>query len=469
MGSLLSLYPPVAPPGESTATQTEWNCPVCHSVLSDTAAVPCGHQSCLGCLLRHTASSPTCPLCDAPVLSARFSVQDRNDFLQCILIPPREPPGPGSWARRALFRLVYERPPGPPGPAEPAEPPRSPEAAEELPADLWAELLHGHEQLLEPVRPWLRQSLDAIYGPQWWEARQVESIALSTLCICGPDSAGLTHMLRGYLGDYTAPLIRGLIHATVHRCRDAWLRRRAQPAPEAQEEQQEQEEQEEGSPAASAGSSSPRAAPALGLAPDPAGLGLGSWPGQLDPALLPGALTRWDANGDWEKGRHRLAMGNAEGLGGNLPGGSGVTEEPQEETEGLGGSAVSSSRTVPRSWHPPAAGRIRTREALTVSSPEQGRARRHGHSRAAPPGRHGPGTRLPRALSARTHPAGLSQRTRSRDQRRAPPAPPGPCPVPSLPPSRRARARVVRGASLSRRPALIGCRAPRKRKWRRKR
>lgn len=236
MGSFLSLSLPSASLSVSKATQTEWNCPVCHSVQSDTAAVPCGHQCCLGCLLRHTATSATCPLCASPMLSARFSVQGRNDFLQCILSPPGVPLGPATWARKALFRLVYTRPSDPqaaPAPAEPAGAEAAgagPEAAEELPGDLWVELLHGHEHLLDPVRPWLRQSLDAIYGSQWWEARQVESIALSTLCICGPDRNGLTHMLQSYLGEYTAPLIQGLIHVTLHRCRDPWLRRRSQGA-----------------------------------------------------------------------------------------------------------------------------------------------------------------------------------------------------------------------------------------------
>ncbi|KAF4797013.1 hypothetical protein TURU_078180 [Turdus rufiventris] len=279
MGSLLSLSPPPAPPGPSKATQTEWNCPVCHTVHSDTTAVPCGHQFCLGCLLRHSASSPTCPQCGSPVLSAHFSVVSSNDFLQCILTPGGEVPEPHSWARRGLFHLVYTRPsslglglpePGLPeaGTREPAspEPPRT-EPVERFPADLWAELLHGHEQLLEPVRPWLRQSLDAIYGPQWWEARQVESIALSTLCICGPDREGLTHMLQGYLGEYTAPLIQGLIHVTVHRCRDAWLQGRAQAAIEDGEQSE--------SSAASAGHD-----PAL----HPAGSGLGDWTSDTEPA-----------------------------------------------------------------------------------------------------------------------------------------------------------------------------------------
>lgn len=275
MGSLLSFYIPSSPPSVSKATQTEWNCPVCHSVQSDTTAVPCGHQCCLGCLLRHTATSPTCPLCSSPVLSARFSVQGRNDFLQCILSSPGAPPGPASWARRALFRLVYTQPPDPQAAPAPAEPScAGTEAAEQLPADLWAELLHGHEHLLDPVRPWLRQSLDAIYGPQWWEARQVESIALSTLCICGPDREGLTHMLQCYLGEYTQALIRGLIHVTLHRCRDPWLQRRSQAAPEREDE----------SPAPSPGPSWAGGTPSPGLAANPAWPRLGDQPSQPEPA-----------------------------------------------------------------------------------------------------------------------------------------------------------------------------------------
>ncbi|KAL2294109.1 hypothetical protein Nmel_007830 [Mimus melanotis] len=233
--------------GHSRATQTEWNCPVCHAVHSDTAAVPCGHRFCLGCLLRHSATSATCPQCASPVLSARFSVVGSNDFLQCILTPGGAAPGPRSWARKALFHLVYTRPqPAPPPAAPPRPEPLCPEPTEGFPAELWAELLLGHEHLLDPVRPWLRQSLDAIYGPQWWEARQVESIALSTLCICGPDTDGLTRMLQGYLGEYTAPLIHGLIRVTVQHCRDAWLQWRSRAALQEEGEQRE-------SPTASAG------------------------------------------------------------------------------------------------------------------------------------------------------------------------------------------------------------------------
>ncbi|XP_048148392.1 uncharacterized protein LOC125320299 [Corvus hawaiiensis] len=274
MGSILSLPLPAAPQTAGKATQTEWNCPVCHSVQSDTDAVPCGHRFCLGCLLRHTATSPTCPLCASPLLSARFSVLGQNDFLQCILSPPGVPPGPAGWARRALFRLVHTRP-GPSAPAEAAC--AGPEAAGGFPADEWEELLHGQEQLLEPVRPWLRQSLDAIYGPQWWEARPVESIALSTLCICGPDREALTHMLRSYLGEYTAPLVHGLIHVTMHRCRNAWTPRRSPAA------RQEQEE----SPVASAGLSAPPGGtrgPSPSLAPGPAGPGGGDPPSAPEPA-----------------------------------------------------------------------------------------------------------------------------------------------------------------------------------------
>ncbi|RMC08078.1 hypothetical protein DUI87_15109 [Hirundo rustica rustica] len=274
-GELPVVVSPLAPPSVSEATQTERNCPMCHSVQSDTAAVPCGHHCCLGCLLRHTATSTTCPLCASPVLSARFSVHGRNDFLQCILSPPGAPPGPGSWARRALFRLVYTRASAPQAAPAAAEPTCSgPEAAEALPAGMWAELLLGHEHLLDPVRPWLRQSLDAIYGPRWWEARQVESIALSTLCICGPDRDGLTHMLRGYLGDYTAPLIHGLIQVTLHRCRDPWLQRRSQAAPEA----------EDVNLAAGAGPSWPGGALAPGLAADSAWPGRGNQPSEPEPA-----------------------------------------------------------------------------------------------------------------------------------------------------------------------------------------
>ncbi|XP_039237623.1 uncharacterized protein LOC120323331 [Pipra filicauda] len=222
MGPAPSRALPDPPRRASRATQTEWNCPVCHRVSCDSLAVPCGHAFCLGCLLRGTAADPACPRCRSPVIAARFSVLGDADFLQCILSPPGRSPG----ARRAQFRLVETCP----WPRCPRSPPAPAGPTRALPAELWAELLHGQEHLLDPVRPWLRHSLEAIHGPRWWEAREVESIALSALCIYGPDRDALAQILQNYLGEYTAPLVHGLVHVTLSQCGEAWQLHCSQPA-----------------------------------------------------------------------------------------------------------------------------------------------------------------------------------------------------------------------------------------------
>ena len=51
--------------------------------------------------------------------------------------------------------------------------------------EVWAALFRQHPEILDPVLPWLRQELRAIFGTQWWEAMAAENLILNTLCGCG--------------------------------------------------------------------------------------------------------------------------------------------------------------------------------------------------------------------------------------------------------------------------------------------
>ena len=83
--------------------------------------------------------------------------------------------------------------------------------------EVWAALFRQHPEILDPVLPWLRQELRAIFGTQWWEAMAAENLILNTLCNIGLDTEALTQLLRPALGDRAETLIQGLVDATVNR------------------------------------------------------------------------------------------------------------------------------------------------------------------------------------------------------------------------------------------------------------
>uniref|UniRef100_A0A8C3ERR0 Uncharacterized protein n=1 Tax=Corvus moneduloides TaxID=1196302 RepID=A0A8C3ERR0_CORMO len=46
------------------AMGTEWSCPICHDKQEGVAyVIPCGHEFCMGCILRWAEKKPECPLC----------------------------------------------------------------------------------------------------------------------------------------------------------------------------------------------------------------------------------------------------------------------------------------------------------------------------------------------------------------------------------------------------------------------
>ncbi|NWQ78529.1 TOPRS ligase, partial [Columbina picui] len=236
------------------ATEPEWSCPICQDARSDIAsAMPCQHQFCLGCILRWTERRPECPLCRRPIASIRFSEQDEGDYL--LFVVSDESPDASNQARTAPGSPAENSPqhPVPSPPSSPGEMPSpaeqgaaGPQAVGGLLPEVWAELFQRQEHLLDPVLPWLRQQLQAIYGSRWWLARTAESLMLHALCLSGLDGEAMVHMMQDFLEEHTGALVHGVISIIVSQCREEAQRLlRSQAAQE-----------EENSTAAGSGSSS---------------------------------------------------------------------------------------------------------------------------------------------------------------------------------------------------------------------
>ncbi|KAJ7396226.1 hypothetical protein BTVI_147033 [Pitangus sulphuratus] len=225
MGSIFSLLShPKLQEGTDKATETEWNCPICRDTRDDLAYVmPCLHQFCLGCIMRWAEMQIVCPLCRELIESVRFSVQT-DSYIDCVFTAPEDA---SSWAGITLGQLVRNNPYH--FAASPSRSPRGILPAAEpggagtepvggLLPRVWAELFRRDEHLLDPVVPWLRQELEAIYGTRWWMARIAESIILHAVSICGPVANVLVQVLQDFLEEHTEHLIHGTISIIVDQC-----------------------------------------------------------------------------------------------------------------------------------------------------------------------------------------------------------------------------------------------------------
>lgn len=83
---------------------------------------------------------------------------------------------------------------------------------------VWAALFRQHQQILDPVLPWLRQALTAIFGAQWWPTLPTESIILNALCKVGLDSQALVQEVWPVLEDRAEALIQRLMDTIVCHC-----------------------------------------------------------------------------------------------------------------------------------------------------------------------------------------------------------------------------------------------------------
>ncbi|NWR92980.1 TOPRS ligase, partial [Furnarius figulus] len=210
------------------AKGTDWSCPICHNTRNDVAsALPCRDQFCLGCILRWAKTNPGCPLCSRPIEIVRFSERGKRDYLQFAITAPEQLREDSRRAGSAPFELAENSSDGPVvsplsssqralSPAEQGT--AGPELMDALLPEVWAELFRTQRQLLDPVLPWLRQRLAAVYQDQWWQAEAAEGSILHGLCICGPDAEVLVEVLEPLLNGHTASLVHGIISVISDQC-----------------------------------------------------------------------------------------------------------------------------------------------------------------------------------------------------------------------------------------------------------
>ncbi|XP_019471478.1 E3 ubiquitin-protein ligase Topors-like [Meleagris gallopavo] len=203
------------------AAEEAWTCPICREVRKDIAyAVPCRHEFCLGCILRWAKQKETCPLCRRIMTIVKVAEWDEDNELDFIICPPA-PPVPACFQAGTahMYSPQSHAPSPPPFLLLPEE--QDDVEEEERPIvggllmEVWAALFRQHQEMLDPVLPWLRQELQNIFGTQWREAMATESLILNALCHIGLDSEALIHLLRPALGDRAVTLIQGLVNAIV--------------------------------------------------------------------------------------------------------------------------------------------------------------------------------------------------------------------------------------------------------------
>lgn len=231
------------------AAEQEWVCPICHDVRKDIAyAVPCHHEFCLGCILRWGKQKKSCPLCRRDMEVVQVAVWDDDEDLNFIIWPPA-PPVPVCFQEGAALNFSSSSPPSSPllSPLPFSDEEEDEEAVEEeseeadeeedeedeeledeeaeegplvggLRPQAWARLFRQHQEILNPVLPWLRRELRAIFDTDWWPAMAAESFIFDALCDIGLDREELIELMWPALEDETETFIRRLIHTVVRRC-----------------------------------------------------------------------------------------------------------------------------------------------------------------------------------------------------------------------------------------------------------
>ncbi|NXY11367.1 TOPRS ligase, partial [Pteruthius melanotis] len=210
------------------AVGKEWSCPICCDAPDDIAyAMPCSHRFCLGCILRWAERNPACPLCRRSILTVKFSDRGGDDYLHCVITPPRElletsnqaAEAPGGLAENSSHGPAESLASSPQGITAPAEEQAAgPEAVGGILPELWAELFRRRQNLLDPVRPWLRQGLEMIYGGEWYQVKSAESGIVLALCVYGPDREVLVQRLQPRLQQYTESLVHGILNIIETQC-----------------------------------------------------------------------------------------------------------------------------------------------------------------------------------------------------------------------------------------------------------
>lgn len=200
------------------ATEMGGNCAICQDTWDDVAsALPCGHHFCRGCILQWAQTNPSCPLCRRTMETVRFS-DDAGDYLEIVITAPEQLPAATSQAGRAPGGQD-ENSPHSPVPAYPSSPQETPaRAVGGVLPEVWAQLFRQQRELLDPVRTWLNQRMEAIQRDQWWMARSTQSVILHALCVYGPDREIMIQSLQGVLEEHTVSLVHGTIDIIVRDC-----------------------------------------------------------------------------------------------------------------------------------------------------------------------------------------------------------------------------------------------------------
>ncbi|XP_031408352.1 E3 ubiquitin-protein ligase Topors-like [Meleagris gallopavo] len=271
------------------AAEEEWVCPICRDERKDIAyAMPCRHEFCLGCILRWGKQQESCPLCRRVMEVVKVAALDDDEDLDFVIWPPATPvPACFQEAVAPIYGrsspMLSPSPSPSPSPlllSDEEEDEEAEEAQDEVTEDQdneeeeedlmvgglrpqdWAELFRQHQQILDPVLPWLHQQLRAIFHTHWWPAMAVEGLVMNALCDIGLDGEELVEMTRPALENRAEAFVQELLDNIVRHCGEEahrLLGLQDSHVPEGREE----------GPAARGQEDSPVAAPGPTASPEP--------------------------------------------------------------------------------------------------------------------------------------------------------------------------------------------------------
>ena len=253
---------------------------------------------------------------------------------------------PSHLAENSLHDSVVSLPSSPQGTLSPDEQDSAGPEAEAVGGilpEVWAELLQTEVHLVNPLLPWLRQELQAICGPRWWQACHAEARILHTLCVSGPVAEALVQVLQPDLGEHAAPLVHGIINIIVDQCSQEVLRLLLSHAVE-------EEDNRSAAGSSSTSSSSTSSSPTSSSPTSPTS----SQSGTPTPHR-PSSTSPESSNGEEEASSSAAALRGGPGRPRSVP----IPEEQEQPQEEPGQAAVAgpSARGCRRSHSDPSCGR----------------------------------------------------------------------------------------------------------------